>query len=117
MSSAKRPDAQAQQEGRQRVARYSVTVFENHRRLDRRPIVDPFINTYVRPSGWRAALAVMLGRYEVEVQVRADKELTEQVLELDPEYLGEWGSERRKAWDARVQAAFASFAGEDDDDD
>lgn len=37
--------------------------------LENRVIDDPFITTTIRPKGWRAALAVLLGRYEIVVRV------------------------------------------------
>lgn len=106
----------------EREARYSVEVLENGRRLSARPIVDPFINTRVHPGGGllgrlMVALQVLRGTYEVEVIVRGDSAIVEQVLELDPDYLGAWGSERRRQWDANLNNALASFAGADDDDD
>jgi hypothetical protein len=95
--------------------RYSVAVWENGTILDRHPITDPFIRTTVRPRGWRVALMVLLGRYEVRVTVSADSETVERVLELDPDYLGAYGSNRRKAWDASLNEALASFANQLDD--
>jgi hypothetical protein len=90
--------------------RYRVKVLENGRTRDDHAISDPFINTWVRPRGLRAALGVLMGRYEVEVQVHADPERVEQVLELDPDYVGAYGSERRKAWNAQLNAALGAFA-------
>lgn len=93
--------------------RYTVTVSENGRSFSRREIHDPFIHTRVYPRGWRVALDVLLGRYEIEVAVHADPETVEQVLELDPDYLG-WGdSPRRQAWNARLNEALHEFADAD----
>jgi hypothetical protein len=97
---------------------YSVRVSENGRPFSTRSIHDPFIHTRVCPRGLRVALQVLLGRYEVEVAVNADSETVEQVLELDPDYLGPIGSPRREAWNAQLNASLAAFAvGIEDDCD
>jgi len=51
--------------------------------LDDRPIYDPFIRTTVRPCGWRAALAVLLGRWECIVKVGGDREAHRAVFNSD----------------------------------
>ena len=54
---------------------YSVTIFEGTKgrgpikRLSTQTISDPFIRTTIRPRGWRVALAVLLRRYELVVNV------------------------------------------------
>jgi hypothetical protein len=95
---------------------YSVRVSENGRPFSTRSIHDPFIHTRVYPRGWRVALRVLLGRYEVEVAVNADPETVEQVLELDPDYLGPIGSPRREAWNTQLNASLAAFAVQIEDD-
>lgn len=97
--------------------RYSVAVWENDSLLDRHPITDPFIHTTVRPRGWRLALMVLFGRYELRVAVNGDPEIVEHVLELNPDYLGAWGSKRREAWNASLNESLRSFADAMDDED
>lgn len=88
-----------------RSAAYTVEVRENGKRLDIRPIEDPFVCTRVTAKGWRAAWAVLRGRFEVEVLVSGDRDRIEQVMELDPDYIGPAGSKSRKAWNAQIQGA------------
>ncbi len=83
---------------------YRVEVRENDRVLSVDAVSEPFACTVVLPQGWRAALAVLLGRYRLEVHVAADQETRERVRELDPEYLGAPGSARRRAWDGHVNS-------------
>lgn len=92
---------------------YRVEVRECGAPLSVDPIEDPFIHAEVVVCGWRAALAVLLGRYSVEVLVGADKATVETVLELNPEYLGAPESERRQAWNAQLNRALATFVDED----
>lgn len=70
------------------AAAYTVEVRENDQRLSMESIVDPFIHTRVRPRGWRVALAVLRRRYEIVVIVGGDRERVEEVMKLDPDYLG-----------------------------
>lgn len=97
--------------------RYSVAVWENSALVNRRAIHDPFVHTTIRPRGLRVLLGVLLGRYEVRVVVNADTETVERVLELDPDYRGAYGSERRKAMDAQFEVALNSFANGPVDDE
>lgn len=99
--------------------RFTVEVRENSRRLSVKPMPDPFHNTVVRPRGWRAALGVLLRRYEVTVIVSGDHEIVEDIMELDDDYKGEHGSTRRMEWDGQFQQIlgdFAARAGEGTDD-
>lgn len=94
----------------ERRAPYRIEVRENGHVMDARAIVDPFIHTRIVPRGWRAAWNALWGRTEFTVVVDAEPEIIEQVLELDPDYLGAWGSERRRAWDRQMQNALQNFA-------
>lgn len=89
---------------------YTVEVREGSERLALTQIVDPFINTTVRPKGLRSALRVLLGRYEASVHVNADAATVEAVMELNPDYLGPAGSKSRTEWNARLQTALENFA-------
>jgi hypothetical protein len=96
-----------------------VEVRENGRRLSVDPMPDPFHNTTIRPRGWRVAIAVLRRRYEVSVHVGGDRDIVEDVLELDDDYKGEPGSTRRVEWDGQFQQMlgdFAARAGEATDD-
>lgn len=83
---------------------YTVEIRENGRRIALERIVDPFISTRVRPT-WKAAWAVLTGKYEVEVLVSGDRDRVEAVMELNPDYLGPAGSKSREAWNARLGEA------------
>jgi len=89
---------------------YTVEVRERGSRLDRHAVADPFVNTTVHPRGWRAALAVLLRRYEVSVHVSADLERVEDIFELNDDYKGQPGSTRRAEWDAEFQRGLEDFA-------
>lgn len=91
---------------------YTVECRENGRRLSIEPIPDPFINTTIRPRGWRVALAVLRRRYSVTVVVGGDSATVERVLELDPDYIGPPGSKSREAWNAQLQGELRRFAEE-----
>jgi hypothetical protein len=98
---------------------YTVEIREQGKRLSLDAIPDPFIRTTLRPRGWRAALALLRGRYELEVLVSSDPVTCNAVMELDPDYLGPAGSPSREAWNAHVQQALgdmAARAGEATDD-
>lgn len=62
---------------------YTVRVAECHRFLDWHVIPDPFITTTIRPSGWRPALAMLLGLYEIQVVVSADPQTMNRVIALE----------------------------------
>lgn len=92
---------------------YTIEIRENDRRLSLEPLVDPFINTTVHPRGWRVALAVLCRRYKVSVHVDGDRERVEEVLKLDPDYLG---PHNRKQFIEGALHDFAARLAEHDDD-
>lgn len=99
--------------------RFTLEIRENGQRLSVESMSDPFHNTRIHPRGWRAALGVLLRRYEVTVIVGGDHDIVEDVMELDDDYKGEHGSTRRTEWDGQFQRAlvdFAARAGETTDD-
>lgn len=49
---------------------FEIDIWENNRILSTETIDDPFITTRIRPSGWRAAWAVLFGKLEWRVHVR-----------------------------------------------
>lgn len=78
---------------------YSVEVREQGRRVSLLPIADPFINTTVRPRGWRVAWAVLRRRYEVSVHVDGDRERVNEVMKL---------SHQRPVWPDDVEGEASS---------
>ncbi len=95
--------------------RYTLTVFVGGRVLDwEYPMADPFHRTTVT-LGWRDLLRGLIRRsLDVEVKVSADREMIEQVLLLDPDWLGRSDSPRRKAFNAQLMRA---VTGESDEGD
>ena len=99
--------------------RFTVEIRENDRRLSIESMPDPFVNATVSPRGWRVALAVLRRRYSVTVVVGGDRDIVEDVCELDDDYKGGFGSSRRAEWDQRLEGAlhdFAAVLGEHSDD-
>lgn len=47
----------------------TIEIYENGQLLSKRPIYDPYIRTTLRPRGWRAALQVLRGRFELMVHI------------------------------------------------
>lgn len=82
-------------------------------------VSDPFINTSVH-VGWRDCLYGLLRReLVVNVVVSGDRDIVEDVMELDSDYLGITACTRRKAWDDHLDQALRDFAavqGEHDSD-
>jgi hypothetical protein len=62
---------------------YSVEIREQGQRVSLLPIADPFINTTIKPQGWRVAWAVLRRRYEVSVHVGGDRQRTNEVMKLN----------------------------------
>lgn len=91
-------------------ASYTITTRENGALVSADEIVDPFVHHRVVPRGWRNALLVLRGRYELTVEIAADRELVERVLELNSDYLGPAGSPSREAWTAQLNNALRRFA-------
>lgn len=82
---------------------YTLEIREDGKRIAYERIVDPFITTSIRPT-WRAAWAVLRGKYEVEVLVSGDRDRVEAVMELNPDYLGPAGSRSVKVRASHVTA-------------
>lgn len=69
---------------------YTVETRENGRRIRLQRTEDPFIRTTITPRGWRVALAVLLRRYSVEVEVDGSRETIAHVMSgADPKGDGE----------------------------
>ncbi len=56
------------------------TTFKEREALTDMLIEDPFITTSVRPRGWRAALAVLFGRYEIRLHVKGSRDSLRRVF-------------------------------------
>jgi hypothetical protein len=93
---------------------YTIEVRDRSGRVSLDEIRDPFINTTIRvkPDAWsriRAAWDVLLGRLRYEVHVSAAHDVVERVCELDPDYKGEMGSERRRRFDELLERSLSDF--------
>lgn len=83
--------------------RYSVETRLDGHRLSLTPIRDPFVNHRVT-IGWRDLLRGLLRRrLVVEVLVDADRELVEDICELDDDYAGRHDSTRRAEWREQIE--------------
>lgn len=84
---------------------YSVTVWLNDKVLDfERKIDDPFVSTSVTVGWWDAIKSIVMRRcVRVNVHVRGNSRITEDVMELDGNYLGLGRSTRRDGWNQHVQ--------------
>ena len=94
-------------DSRQTGPRYHVTTRVDDRTVTfQRRITDPFVSTTVT-VGWRDLLRGLLRRrITVTVVVGGDREVVDDVLELDAEWIGADRTRR----DEFTKASFASFA-------
>jgi hypothetical protein len=102
---------------RQTGDRFTVEYSINGVRLgEPTSITDPFVSGRVT-IGWHDLLRCLL-RFcatTVEITVRGDAEIVEDVLELDANYLGTHSSTRRKAFKARLESSLRDLADEEED--
>ena len=89
--------------------KYTVVTRLNGRRICARKIPYPFARHTVHISLWDTLKGLLRG-LTVEVTVSADRDTEEAVLELNPDYRGLPGSERRKQCDAEMNEALGRFA-------
>lgn len=90
--------------------RFTVDTWVGDRRVSSGRVSDPFIHTKVT-VGWRDLLRGLLRRtLVVTVVVGGDREIVEDVIELDSDYLGCTYSTRRKEWDAHMDQRLGDFA-------
>lgn len=103
---SERQPIQPTYDGAKTGPRYHVTSRINgHTITHRYPIEDPFVRHTIHIS-WRDRLrSLFMRRFEVEVMVGGDRDIIEDVLELNSDYLGLGGSERRKAFHRDLNAA------------
>ncbi len=87
---------------------YFLTTRVNGKAIDfYKPMADPFHNTTVTTRwGWRDRLRILFGKPTVvTVSVDATRAVVEAVSELDANYRGATGSERRRQADAEIDRA------------
>jgi hypothetical protein len=97
--------------------RFTVESRLNGQRLTYEPMPDPFVFHRV-VVGWRDLLrGLFRRRVEVEVIVGGDREIVEDVCELDSDYLGRPGSSRRREWDQHLDRRLREFAGSAESDE
>jgi hypothetical protein len=91
--------------------RYSVEYSINGISLSKTSIADPFIRGAVH-IGWRDLLRCLFRfrKTTVEICVRGDAEIEEDILELDGNYLGLHSSTRRKEFQAKLEESLSDFA-------
>lgn len=90
--------------------RFTVESRVHGRRISLTPIQDPFVCQRV-VIGWKDLLrGLVRRRLEVETLVSGDREIVEDVFELDNDYKGQHGSTRRQEWEAALERALGDFA-------
>jgi len=107
-----RQSIQPTYDSRETGPRYYLSTFVRGRSLDwRKPIDDPFVSTEIT-IGWPDLLRALLRRrLVVRVQVDADRDLVEDVLELDGNYLGP-NCTRRAEFNGQILAALDEMDGD-----
>lgn len=100
-------------DSRETGPRYHVTTWINRRVIVwEHRVDDPFVRQTVHVS-WRDLLRSLLRReLVVEVSVGADRDVMEDVLELDANALG-YNCTRRDEFSGSLNAALSAFAGDD----
>lgn len=89
--------------------RFDVETRVDGRRVSMETTRDPFVNTAVT-VGWRDLLRGLVRRsLRVTVVVGGDREIVEDVCELDSDYLGTQRSSRRREWNAHIQDSLAKL--------
>lgn len=93
--------------------RYNVTTEIGDRTIEfRKPIDDPFVSQTVHIH-WRDLVRHLLGLRRfltVTVRVNGDRDVIEAVLELDANYLGLPGSQRRTAFNQEINDTLGGIA-------
>lgn len=114
----KRQSIESTYDARETGPRYHVTSRVGDRTVAfQRPIPDPFVSTTVR-IGWRHIARFLLRRERpyVTVLVGGDRDVIEDVLELDENYLGH-NCTRRDEFNVTIGATLQTLASAGDDDD
>lgn len=97
-------------DSRETGERFTIETRENDVRLDHKPMPDPFVNHTVHVRGWRNALRVLRRRYHLTVAVGGDREIVEDVSELDGNYTGRHDSTRKSDWHDELNGKLGDFA-------
>ena len=106
-----RASIQPTYDSRETGNRFTVESRVDDRRSSYEAIGDPFVNTTVT-VGWRDLLRGLLKRsLRVTVVVGGDRDIVEDVCELDGNYLGLQSSSRRNEWNASVERELSRLAG------
>lgn len=96
-------------DSRETGERYNITVWVNdHAELFQRPIDCPFVRQSVTIGWWYALKSLLtFTPIKVEMCMSGDKEIIEDVLELDANYLGD--GTRRQEFNGQIQKALESL--------
>lgn len=109
----KRRSIEPTYDSRETGPRYHVTTFVGDRCIEfQKPLSDPFVHhrVFIR---WRDLLRGLLyGRIIVAIQVGGDRDITEDVMELDADYLGP-NCTRRDEFGVSLGASLRAFAATD----
>jgi hypothetical protein len=97
-------------DSREMGERFTVETRESGGWREVKTMPDPFVNHTLHVRGWRNALRVLLRRYSVTVIVGGDRDIVEDVCELDNDYKGIHGSSRHREWDENMEQALGDFA-------
>lgn len=99
-------------DSRETGPRYWLSTFVDGRTLDwEKPLDDPFVTTQIT-IGWPDLLRALLRRrLIVRVQVGADRDMVEDVLELDNNYLG-LNCTRRAEFNGHILRALDDMGGD-----
>ncbi len=105
----KRQSIQPTYDHRKTGDRFTVETRVNDRRVSLTPTRDPFVCHRVT-IGWRGLLTGLLRRsLVVEVLVGGDREIVDDVMELDADCLTD-NSTRRGEWNEQIQGALSRAA-------
>jgi hypothetical protein len=96
---------------RQTGDRFTVAYLVNGRRINEESITDPFVRGRVTVS-WRDIVRSLLRRrrLEVEFRVDGDRDIIEDIMELDANYRGIYDSTRRQQANAEIEHALERLA-------
>lgn len=90
--------------------RFHVETFVADRFVSSTPISDPFVRHTVKVSLVHAFLSFLkFGYVKVSIHLNGDPKITEDVMELDGNYIGH-GSTRRSEWNTSIDKSLREFA-------
>lgn len=89
--------------------RFYVETRVDGRLVSTTQLTDPFVNHTVT-VGWRDLLRGLLHRrLRVQMYLGGDRDIVEDVCELNDDYLGLQNSSRRREWNAHIQDSLANL--------